>query len=385
MRSFRHTEHPLRIFSGEDALGALEGDLARQGIARAVIFTGRTLAASPWVETVETAAGARCAGVYAGCRTHTPRDGAVEAAEALKRLAADAILVLGGGSAVITARAASIFQGEGYDLDRICTRRLPDGTMHSPRLMKPKVPLVILPTTPNTAYVKAGAGVFDPEAQERKAVFDPQTRARSIFLHPGLLMSAPPGLVISASLDTLLLAVEGLLARQGDAISDALLMQAIRLLSDALPRLGTKDGPDLRLDLTMAGILAGRGTDHAPAGAVTALGHAIGANHHVENGVAKAVILPHMLRWNGAEGARGLEKLAQALCLPPGDPLERVIAHYAGIFAALGLPDRLSTLGIPADALPVIAERAMKDWFILGNCRVVRTAGEMFGVLQDAC
>ena len=216
-------------------------------------------------------------------------------------------------------------------------------------------------------------------------MFDPQTRARSIFLQPDLLMSAPRELVISASLDTLLLALEGLLAEAGDPISDGLLMHAMRLLSDGLPRLVDQDDADLRSDLTMAGILAGRGTDHAPAGATTALGHAIGANHHVDNGVAKAVILPHMLRFNEAHAARGLAKLARAIGLREGGvQIGRINDHFGKIFTVLGLPDHLAALGIPESALPQIAERAMKDWFILGNARPVRHADELHDVLLAA-
>ena len=386
MRTYRHAGSALRIDAGPDCLRDLEGDLARQGVARAVVFTGRTLGASPLLDLVRESAGPRCAGVYAGVKVHTPRSAVVEAARALGQLDADAIIVFGGGSAVVSARAAAIFHAEGDDLDAICTRRVDARTMHSPRLLKPKLPLIVLPTTPNTACVKAGAGVFDEAAGERKAIFDPQTRARSIFLHPDLLMSAPPGLVVSAGLDTLLLAIEGLLSPQGDAISDALLIHALRLLAEGL--LGIvrgEDGPRLREELTMAGILAGRGSDHAPAGATTALGHAIGANHHVENGVAKAAILPHVLRFNAGHGDGGFAKLATGLGLEDGaDIVERINARLGAIFGELGLPPTLRELGIPEAALADIAGRAMNDWFILGNARPVRNALELQEVLVAA-
>lgn len=385
MKQFHHTEHPLRVYSGDDSLGALEQELARQGIARAMIFTGRTLAGSALLDQVRGSAGSRCTGIYDGVRTHTPRDAVEEASDALRRAGADAILVLGGGSATVSARAAVIFHGEGHDLDAMCTRRRADGTVLSPRLLRPKIPLIVIPTTPNTAYVKAGAGVFDPAAGERKAIFDPQTRARSIFLHPDFLMSAPSDLVVSCCLDTLVLALEGLIGERGDAISDALLMQALRLLWSALPRLRDADDPDLRLDLTLSGILSGRGTDHAPAGATTALGHALGANHDVANGVAKAILLPHVLRFNGDRATAGLTKVAAALGIAAGtDPLERVTAEIGRLFQSLDLPVTLNALGLSVRAHPDIAVRAMKDWFILGNVRPVRSATELEAILGAA-
>ena len=141
----------------------------------------------------------------------------------------------------------------------------------------------------------------------------------------------------------------------------------------------------MRADLAMAGILAGRGTDHAPAGATTALGHAIGANHHVENGVAKAAILPHMMRFNADYAARGIAKLAASMNIPDGpDTVERINDRLDEIFSALALPKRLSEMGIAEGDLLEIAERAMKDWFILGNARPVRNAEELRDILVAA-
>ena len=385
MKSFRHIEYPLRIYSGPNCLENHEEDLRRQGISRAVIFTGKTLAASPLLELVRRSAGERCVGVYSEVKAHTPRSSVVEAADKLAHCRADAIIVLGGGSAVVTARAASIFYAEGYDLDKLCTRRIDYQTMQSPRLLARKIPLVIMPTTPNTAYVKAGAGIFDDVAMERKAVFDPQTRAQSIFLHPDLLMSAPRNLVVSASLDTLLLAVEGLLSNKVDEMADALLMHAMRLLSTCLPKLAQDDVVDLRADLTIAGILAGRGTDHATAGAATALGHAIGPNYQVENGVAKAALLPHMMRFNEGYAPSGVLKLAASMGIrEASDLVERINNRFNEMFSALKLPKSLSEMGIPKCDLPEIAERAMKDWFILGNVRKIDSASELEEVLISA-
>ena len=314
MRSFSHVETPLRVFSGADCLTKLERELSRLGASRAVIVTGGTLSRGPLVAMIRDAMGARCAGVYAGVKAHTPRSGVEEAAAELSRLNADAVVAVGGGSAVVTARAASIYLAEGNDLDALCTRRDDSGRMISPRLGADKIPQVVIPTTPNTAMVKAGSAVFDEAAGARKALFDPKTRAQSIFVHPDLLMSAPQGLVVSAALDSFTLGIEGLLSKSGDAMSDAALMHAIRLLGPALRIMDGADGADLRADLAMAAILCGRGTDHAGAGAGTVLGHAIGANHEVENGIAKAVLMPHVLRFNAGHATPSPRCSKRAAC-----------------------------------------------------------------------
>lgn len=385
MRSFQHVETPLRIFAGPDSLKNLERELARLGASRAVIFCGNTLSKDPLIEEVRAGAGSRCAGVYPGVRAHTPHTGVIEAADVLKRLEADAIIIVGGGSAAVTARAAAIYLAEGYDLDAMCTRRdEATGRMISPRLEKPKIPLLTVPTTPNTAFPKAGAGVFDTESGRRKPVFDPKTRSQSVFLHPGFLMSAPQALVVSSSLDTLSLSLEGLVSKPGDPISDALLMQAVRLLADGLPRIAAQDSEQLRSDFAMAGILGGRGTDHSGSGAATVLGHAIGANHDVENGTAKAVVLPYVLRFNAVHAAEGLTRLAIALGLPAKPDVEPINAAFDKVYRALGVPERLRDLGIPQDALPAIAERGMFDFFLTTNPRPVIDPADLLGILTQA-
>lgn len=384
MRSFQHVETPLRIFSGEASLAGLDKELARLGSSRAVIVCGRTLSRGPLVDLVRQGMGGRCAGVFAGVKAHTPRPAVAELAEELRRLDADAIVAVGGGSAVVTARAAAVFLAEGDDLDALSTRRDAEGRMHSPRLNAPKIPQLVVPTTPNTAIVKAGSAVFDPADGLRKAVFDPKTRAQSIFLHPDFLLSAPRDLGISASLDTLTLALEGLLSKTGDAISDAQLIHAVRLLADALPRMMTHDSAGLRGDLAMAALLAGRGTDHTGAGACTVLGHAIGANHDVENGTAKAVVLPQVVRFNEGHNPAGFANLATALSLTADHSVAAINRAFAEVFTAIGAPTRLRDLGIPPEALPAIAERGMTDWFLQGNPRRVAKADDLLGILTAA-
>ena len=259
--------------------------------------------------------------------------------------------------------------------------------MKSPRLNAPKLPQLVVPTTPNTATVKAGSAVFDPVAGERLALFDPKTRAQSVFVHPDLIRSAPRDLVVSASLDTVSLALEGLMSRTGDPISDAMLMHAVRLLAQHLPDPALADDVGLRGELVMAALLCGQGTDFTGAGIATVLGHAIGAGHHIENGISKAIVLPHVLRFNADAAAPSLAKIATALGLAPTggkSPTALVIAALEDILGRLGTPKRLRDVGVLQEALPGIADRAMGDWFLRSNPRPVKDTADVLQVLQQA-
>lgn len=379
--SFAHISSELRIFAGDGSLARLNKELARQGCSRAAIFCGRSLSTSPLIDKIRDGIGDRLAGVFAGVKAHSPVPAVAEAAAFLRDNDCDAIVAVGGGSAVVSARAAAIFLAEGEDLQQIASYRDEAGKMHSPRLSKPKLPQFIVPTTPNTAVVKAGTAVFDPADERRYALFDPKTRATAVFVDPDLLGSAPADLVMSASLDTLSLGIDGLISNKGDPVADALLIHATRLLIDGLPRLATEDNAQLREDLTMAALLCGRGTDHTGAGVTTVLGHAIGANHHVENGTVKGVLLPEAMRFNAGYNDRGYANLATAL---DAGGAEAIPAALSDFNRRIGLPDNMGTLGIPEQALPEIAERAMLDWFLQDNPRRITDPALLVDLMRRA-
>jgi alcohol dehydrogenase class IV len=198
MRSFRHIASELRLFHGSDSLQALRRELDRVNSRRAVIICGSSLArdGSP-LALIRSLMGERCAGVFTGVSAHSPLPSVEQAARELKRLEADAVIAVGGGSAIVTARAASILIAENGDARNLCTSPDETGELKSPKLLAAKLPQLVIPTTPTTATVKAGSAVLDPVDGKRLALFDPKTRARAVFIHPDLI-SSPPGLLSSA-------------------------------------------------------------------------------------------------------------------------------------------------------------------------------------------
>lgn len=267
------------------------------------------------------------------------------------------------------------------------TTRGSDGRLRSPKLQAAKLPQLIVPTTPTTAMVKAGSAVFMPETGERLALYDPKTRAQSVFIHPEFVLSAPRDLVVSATLNTLSLAIEGLVSRAGDPMSDALLMHVIRLSLARLIEPGLASDAAARADLVVAAIMCRQGTDHTAAGITTVLGHAIGARHGVENGVLNGIVLPHALRFNGLLAEPGLRKVAAAMGVEAGGGealLQAVIDRICACFGGLGAIQRLRDVGLLRDALPALADSGMSDWFLTGNPRRVEHASELQQVLKAA-
>ena len=395
MRSFRHIVPALRLFHGHDSLGMLGKELERAGSRRAVLFCGSSLAREGVADRIRAVAGERCAGVFTGVKAHSPLSVVEAAAAYLQSHNADGVIALGGGSAIVTARAASILLAEKGDARSLCTSRGADGKLRSPKLLAPKLPQFVIPTTPTTATLKVGSAVLDPVDGKRLALFDPKTRAQAVFIDPELLVTPPRELVVSAGLNTLAMALEGLMSRSGDPFSDALLMHAARLLRQCLMETGGTDdsnhGNDsnnlaVRADLMFASLLCGHGTDYTGAGITIPLGHAISARFHIDNGLTNAIVLPHVVRFNEEAAGEGLQKLVDAFGLNADGraPALVVVDAIQAIFDALGVPKRLRDIGVTRESLPHLAAISMEDWFVRDNPRRVRDAGELEQVLEKA-
>lgn len=378
MRSFGHVTPALRVFAGPDSLKSLGRELERLQSQRAAIFCPRSLAQS--ASEIAHAIGPRCAGVFDGVRAHSPVPDVRLAVATLKEWSADSIVIVGGGSAGVTARAASILLAEGDDVRKLATRRDAKGQLVSPKLDAAKLPNIVIPTTPNTGIAKAGSAVLDPSDGSRLALFDPKTRTSAVFVHPGLVKTAPRTLFVSAALDTLAQSIEGLTTKQGDPISDALLIHSTRLLVQYLA------ADDAREDAVLAAMMTGQGTDHSGASIASVVGHSLVGHANADNGITKLIALPHALRFNLEAGAAGFPKLAAAFDLSAtgSDLAARVLGAIEELAAKLGLPRRLRDVGVKKEDLPKVAEKGMSDWFLRGSPRPVRDVSELTSLLEEA-
>lgn len=389
MKSYRHIAPPLRIYRGATCLQALGSELDRLGSTRAMLCCGATLSSSPQLlDPVREAMGHRLAVIYSDVKGSTPL-ASVEAGSAeCRRVDADAIVALGGGSAMTTARAVSIVHGERRPVQELCTTRDNSGQLRSPKLLAPKLPVLAIPTTPTSATVKAGSAVLDPVSGKRLSLYDPKTRAQAVFIHPRLVASAPEKLVASAALSSLSLAVEGLMSLRGDPFADAMLMHSVRLFATGLGRLGSGWDNDVLADLVAASILAGQGTDQTGAGVGLSLGHAISTRYGLDTGVVDAILLPHVMRFNAEVSAVGIQKIASALGASAGLLEDNAAADVPEaifqLLRSLSLPSRLRDVGVDRSALPEIASVALDDWFLQNNPRPIQDEADLRVLLDGA-
>ncbi|HEY8450232.1 MAG TPA: iron-containing alcohol dehydrogenase, partial [Bacillota bacterium] len=294
--SFRYRGSALRIHAGAEAVGQLRGELERLGVRRALIVCGPSVArCTDLPARLAQALGGIDLALFDGVRAGSPLPAVEAGVAAARQSRPEALIAVGGGSAVVTARAIAILLAEGRPIQELCTQYPPDGPPVSPHLRRPKLPIFNVLTTPTTAADRAGAAVLDPAARRRLELYDPKTRPVAVILDGAALLTAPLELVRDAAANALCGVIEGLVDAELNAFALADLRQAFELLWTWLPRLHVEPhSADVRLQLATAALLCNRAADAgaALAGLVASLAHALQAgDERLHQGRLKAALL----------------------------------------------------------------------------------------------
>jgi alcohol dehydrogenase class IV len=330
-----------RVIFGAGSLAQLHAEVARIGAARALIITGATLATkTDVIAGVAQALGPLHIGTYADIRQHAPGSGVAQAAEAARAHGADVLISVGGGSPIDAAKAVS---------------------MELARERGGFLPHVALPTTLSAAEFSHLAGVTDEQRRAKTGLADPQLAPRSVILDAELTLATPMRLWLSSGIRALDHAVETLYAPGAHPIGDVLALEAIRRLFDALPRSFQQPGDlETRTGLQLAAWMSFFGEINTPMGLSHNLGRRIGATYNVPHGITSCITLPHVMRHFARRHTAVLARIARALQLAEAGPDDFDAAllvpdAVSDLIGRLGLPRRLSQVGVGADDLHNIA------------------------------
>ena len=398
MPEFRSVSYPVRVHAGTNALARLADEAERLRAGRVLVVCGQTVGkGTDLVERAEQSLGDKFAGVYDGVRAGSPLPSVEQGVEMAARTGADLLVALGGGSAVVTTRAIVILLAEGGRGQDHATKYPPGKPPVSPRLMKAKIPNVVVATTPTTATNRAGAAVIDPETGHRLELFDPKTRPAAVIWDEQALLTAPPGLCLSAAASCYSGVVGGLQSLGTNPLTEGDLLQAMRLLSENLPLINAEpDNGAVRLNLSVAAFLMNRSGDTRGGGAagsmavVGSLAHALDTRYpECDHGSAYSILTAPGMRFNRSHNTDGQARLAQVMGIDTRgmDDVQAATAaadEVERIYREVGLPWRLRDVGVDKEGVRQIAEDAMTDFGLHRNIRPVSDVAELEELLQEA-
>lgn len=320
------------------------------------------------------AAGAETVGVF----SEVPPNSELKIVEACARLArdsgAEAMVAVGGGSAIDTAKAANVIFSLGGDLVQDYS-----GSQTITRGLRP---LIAIPTTSGTgSEVTSSAVIYDAANNAKLSFNDNFLRPSLALLDPELTLSVPPMVTAMTGMDALTHAVEAYTSLQANPMSDALAMKAIKLIVTHLPR-AVEQGADLeaRSQMMIAANMAGIAFDHAMVGVVHAMAHATGGIAHVAHGLANSIYLPFGMEYNLPTSAGRYARIAKRFGIDTSKLNEGQAAGAAIQFVKdfrtqlkklCGLPDRLRDAGVSETQLEPITLAAVEDGTTYFNPREV--------------
>lgn len=281
-----------------------------------------------------------------------------EATQVYCENACDAIIAIGGGSPIDVAKAVSILSANGGDI------RAYNGVNKS---KKHGAPIIAVNTTAGTgSEVTRAYVVTDEEAKSKMLMVDTNCLAYLAIDDPMLMVGMPPSLTAATGMDALTHAIEAYICNVHTPYTDALALQAIRLVSQSL-RNAVNDGQNMRArtDMCWAEYMAGLAFSNAGLGLVHGIAHQLGGYYNIPHGLANAIMLPRVLEYNRPHCMPSLAHVAQALG-EPCDHLSEQEASQKAIDAVRSLSEdvkipRLCETKFSMDDLDILADHTLKD------------------------
>jgi len=378
-----------RVVYGRPAGAAVRAEADRLGAKRVFVTTTKSVAQSALLADIIKELGDRYAGVYAGITAHSPRPCVVEGAQRAREAKADLIVTVGGGSAIDATKVMLIALWQNVnaieDLDAYRAGRPKEGAAPPSEAIRPPadaIRMIAVPTTLSAAEFNAYAGISDPRHGIKESFGHRLIVPRVIVLDPAATLATPMDLMLSTGLKAVDHAVERLCSQQANPFALGTSTEALKLLTSALPaHKAHPDDKEARMNLQFGMWLSvGAGTSGVGVGASHGIGHVLGAACHVPHGHTSCVMLPSVLRWNLPANADRQKRVSEAFGKPDTPAADLV----ANLVAGLGLPGRLSEVGVGKDRFREIAEKSMHDRAVLNNPRPIEGPAEVMEILELA-
>ena len=282
-----------------------------------------------------------------------------DATRAFVASGAQAIIALGGGSVIDTAKAARLCAQLGVNFREFQSRKA--------EYPVPTVALIALPTSAGTgSEVSGGSVISDPAAGRKVGIANGNLRAQVAIVDPALTYSMPPTMTANTGIDALAQAIAGIIAKCSTPIGDAIGYEAIRMMTPAL--VGAYiDGNDksARAGMAAGSMMAGLTMNISDCTAEHSLGQAIGGLKHVPHGLTIGLVLVETLTREAKVVPAKMERVADAMGVPDDGSNDgsRAVGAVRKILTQLKFPV-LSSLGFVEADIDNLADIALEDYFI---------------------
>ena len=360
-------------YFGPGARKELPGVVARLGFNKALVVTDKGLmkfGVAKMVLDVLDEAGIPYA-VFDEVKPNPTVTNVKQGIAAFKESGADFIVAIGGGSAMDTAKGVGIVCNNPEFEDIVSLEGVAD-------TKKKTVPIIALPTTAGTAAeTTINYVIIDEEKQKKMVCVDPNDIPCVAIVDAELMYSLPKSLTAATGMDAMTRAIEGLITKGAWELSDMFELKAIAMIHKYLPiAVEEPTNPEGRNGMAVAQYVAGMAFSNVGLGVDHGMAHPLSALHDVPHGVACAMLLPTVMRWNACAAADKYVDIAKALevyreGMTREEAADAACAEIENLSRRVGIPAHLSELGITEADIPALADQAIADVCTPGNPRPV--------------
>ena len=291
-------------------------------------------------------------------------------ADAFRATGAQAIVAVGGGSVMDIAKLCSILDGD------VTVKALLDDPSLGHRIM----PTVMIPTTAGTgAEATPNAIVAAPEKELKVGIVNEAMIPDAVILDGEMIRRLPPAIAASTGVDALCHAIECLTSRKATPFSNLYAMEALRLIFHNIERACLEpEAIDCKNAMLLAAYYAGVAITCSGTTAVHALSYPLGGKYHIPHGVANAMLLMPVMRFNRDCCLTELSQVYDALGLQgeddPAARADRVLTRMEAIVRHLAIPTSLKPYGVTPEDLEGLVTAGMAVQRLLGNNKRTVTA-----------
>lgn len=283
----------------------------------------------------------------------------------LKANECDYLISLGGGSPQDTAKAIGIIATNGGHITEY------EGVHKSTHK---SLPIVAVNTTAGTsAEITINYVITDEDRKVKMVMVDKNSLATISVNDPELMVDKPASLTAATGMDSLTHAIEAIVTPGAYPVTDATALAAVEIIFNNLARV-VKDGHDIeaREQMVYAIFLAGMAFNNAGLGYVHAMAHQLGGVYDLPHGVCNAMLLPYVEEENAKVVPHKFRAIAKAIGMDitnksDKDCADFVIESIKALSKEVGIPTKLSQLGVNEVDLDLLAENSMKDACAPGN------------------
>lgn len=308
--------------------------------------------------------------VYSDVRSNPTKKNVWDGLKACKEAKADVLVAVGGGSSIDTAKAIGIITNNPENEDIVSL----EGASNT---KNKSLPIIALPTTAGTAAeVTINYVITDEDREVKMVCVDPHDIPIIAIIDTELMASMPKSIAASTGMDALTHAVEGYITKAHNTMSDMFHIQAIKLIFANLPAAVNDKTPEAVDNMGLAQYIAGMGFSNVGLGIVHSMAHQLGAVYDTPHGLANAILLPTVMRFNGEVCYERFRDILIALNVDAKDmSKEEVIDTFVGMIEDLsrkvGITQTVKDTGCKEEDFEMLAQKAMADACKPGNPREV--------------